>query len=218
MKNFRLIAAVAALSASLSTVAAAQTCLGQPDLTVSKANLGAAARFADNVSTYVGRVGVNSNTAFAGLSAGTISYDNSDVSASTFGGDVGLERHLGTSEKVHVCPVLSLDYQNGPNAGVNKQSVLSAGIGAALGASFPLTSTVSFVPFARAGLLSLRGKTEVLNQSNSETETGGLLGVGASFRFNDIFALTPSVSVPVGFDNSETVFSIGATLGFRRSK
>jgi len=87
-------------------------------------------------------------------------------------------------------------------------------LGAALGASFPLTPTVPFVPFARAGLLSVRSKSDLLDDSN--TETGGLLGLGASFRFNDIFALTPSLSIPVGFDNSDTMFSLSATIGFRR--
>jgi hypothetical protein len=113
-----------------------------------------------------------------------------------------------------VCPVLSLDYQNGPNRGTDKIAALSAGVGAALGASFPLTPTVSFVPFARAGLLSVRSKSDLLDDSN--TETGGFLGLGASFRFNHIFALTPSLSIPVGFDNSDTMFSLSATIGFRR--
>lgn len=215
MKDFRLLAAVAALSASVSSVATAQTCLGQLDLTVTKASLGAVAKFADNVNMYGGRIGVNSNTAFGGLSVGSVSFDGvDDVTATTFGGDVGIERHPFTSKRVHVCPVLSLDYQNGPNSGTDKISALSAGVGAALGASFPLTPTVSFVPFARAGLLSVRSKSDLLDDSN--TETGGLLGLGASFRFNDIFALTPSLSIPVGFDNSDTIFSLSATIGFRR--
>ena len=215
MNKFRLLAAVAALTTSVSTVATAQTCLGQMDLTVTKASLSALAQFSDNVNTYGGRVGVNNKTAFGGLSAGSVSYDGSnDVRATTFGGDVGLEFHPFTEKRVHVCPVLSLDYQNGPNSGAVKNSLLSAGVGAALGASFPMTPTVSFVPFARAGLLSVRFKSDLLNDSN--TETGGLLGFGASFRFNDIFAVTPSLSVPVGFDNSNTIFSLGATLGLRR--
>ncbi len=219
MKNFRLLAAVAALTASVSTIASAQTCLGQPDLTLTKASLSVGTQFEDNVNSYVGRVGVNSNTAFGGLSVGYVSLDNADdVNATTFGGDVGVERHLGTSKRVHVCPVASLTYQNGPNFASAKSSAIAGQIGAALGASFPMTSTVSFVPFARAGLLSVRSTAELAGVSDSETETGGLLGLGASFRFNDIFALTPSLSIPVGFDNSDTVFSLGATIGFRRAK
>ena len=219
MNRIRIVAAVAALSITATSVAAAQTCLGQLDLTVAKASVSAKTDFVDGASSYEGRVGVNSTTAFGGLSAGYVSFDgDNDLNATTFGGDVGVERHIGTSKRVHVCPVASLNYQSGPNFATVKGSALAANVGAALGGSFPLTPTVSFVPFARAGILSVRSKAEALGESNTETETGGLLGLGASFRFNDIFALTPSLAIPVGFDNSDTVFSLGATLGFRRNK
>lgn len=217
MNTIRTLATVAVLTVTASSAAFAQTCVGRPELKVMRASLGAEAQFVDNVSSYSGRIGVNNNTAFGGLSVGYVSLDgDNDVNATSFGGDVGVERHLGVSKRVHVCPILSLNYQNGPNADPIKASALSAGLGASFGAAFPLTPTVSFVPYASAGLLSVRSKVEALGNSESDTETGGLLGIGASFRFNDVFALTPSLSVPVGFDNSDTVFSLGATIGFRR--
>jgi hypothetical protein len=39
-----------------------------------------------------------------------------------------------------------------------------------------------------------------------------------SLLFGGIFAIEPSVSVPVGFDGSDPVFSIGVTVGFKRRK
>jgi hypothetical protein len=217
MNPLRSLTAVAALTLSASSVAVAQTCIGRPDLTVMRGSLGAEAQFADDVTAYEGRVGLNNRQSFGNLSAGYVSLDNADnVNATTFGVDVGVERHLGTSRRVHVCPIVAVAYQNGPNIGADKASGFSGSLSGALGISFPLTPTVSFVPFASAGLLSVRSRYESSGLSMSETETGGLLGVGASFRFNSIFALTPSVAIPVGFDDSDTIFSLGATIGFRR--
>ncbi|MES2521334.1 MAG: hypothetical protein V4617_01460 [Gemmatimonadota bacterium] len=223
MMRFRTIAAVAALSVTASASAAAQTCLGLPDLTVTRASLGAEIQFPKDAKSYSGRLGVNSQTAFGGLSVGYITLDDDldelDVNATTVGGDIGLERHIGTNKRIHVCPVASLAYTSGPNIDALdlKSSTIQGGLGVAFGGSIPMTPTVSFVPFARAGLLVQRTKFEVVGEdSDTESETGGLLGLGASFRFNDIFAITPSVLIPVGFDDSDAVFSLGATIGFRR--
>jgi hypothetical protein len=217
MHRLRLVATVAVLTATASTSAFAQTCVGRPDLAVMRGSLGAEAQFVDGASSYAGRLGINNRTAFGGLSVGYVSLDGADdVSATSFGGDIGVERHLGVSKRVHVCPIVSLTYTNGPNSDPFKSNALSAGLGASFGGSLPLTSTLSLVPYASAGLLTVRSKSEGLGNSSSDTETGGLLALGASFRFNDIVALTPSISVPVGFDNSDTVFSLGATIGFRR--
>ncbi|HYW33447.1 MAG TPA: outer membrane beta-barrel protein [Gemmatimonas sp.] len=225
MIRLRTMAAVAALTMTASATAAAQTCIGLPDLTVTRASLGAEAQFNDGATAYTGRLGLNSRTAFGGISVGYASYSDDeifddDVSATTFGGDIGLERHIGTTKRMHVCPIFSLLYQSGPNFRFDGDEVKGSGIvgslGVALGASFPLTPTLSMVPFGRAGLSSVRSTAESLGVSETETETGGLLGLGASFRFNDIFAITPSVAIPVGFDDADATFSLGVTLGFRR--
>lgn len=218
MSHFRMLAAATALTLTASSTAFAQTCIGRPDLTAMRASIGAEAQFADNVNAYEGRIGINNARSFAGLSVGYVGFDGADdVNATTFGGDVGVERHYGTTRRVHVCPILALDYQNGPNIGDNNASALSGSLTAAFGMSFPMTPTVSFVPFARAGLQSVRSKFEVSNTSVSDTETGGILGLGAGFRFNERFALIPSVAIPLGFDNSDAIFSLGATIGFRRN-
>lgn len=216
MNKFRLLAAVVAMSTTAASVAAAQTCIGRPDLTVMRSSLGATVQLADDVTAYSGRVGVNSNTSFGGLSIGTVSFDGADDNATTFGADLGVERHFGSSQGVHVCPILALSFQNGPDVGNTERSAFGGSLSAAFGASFPMTEEVSFVPFASVGVLSQRFTVERNDDEDSNTETGGQLGVGASFRFNSTFALTPSVVVPIGIDGADTVFSLGATLGFGR--
>jgi hypothetical protein len=222
-KHLGACGAVLGALVAATSAAGAQTCLGLPSTTVAPVNLSIGADFPEGAKGISSRFGFGGTAGFGGVSAGYITSDDDDVSATRIGADGGFAIPIGTYRRASLCPYVSGTYQFGPNIGEGPNRVEVSGItgsaGLALGGSVEVSPTFDVVPFARVGLLLVRTRVESGNVSDSRNETGGTLGGGVSLRFSDVFTLTPSVSIPVGFEgDSDPVFSLGAAIGFRRTR
>ncbi|MES2521335.1 MAG: hypothetical protein V4617_01465 [Gemmatimonadota bacterium] len=219
MNRVRLAVAAVAVSLCASSVAVAQTCLGLPPIAIARMNFGVAGEFTKGIKGASARFGVVGERAFGGASAGFADYNDADVSATMFGGDAGYSIPIKPASSLRLCPVVSVSFQDGPNFDdqpvIIQTSALSGAAGLAIGGAIDISPVLAIVPFASASVLSVRSKISDLDNSTSSTETGGVLRGGLSFRLNSMFVVTPGVSIPVGFDSADPVYSIGVALGFR---
>ena len=218
----RLLNGLAAVGAlAFSSTAVAQTCIGLPRTSMAPVNVSANVGFPDGANTLGARLGFGGQNGFGGVSVGFTDYDNVSNSAFTLGGDVGYSMPVNSRRTTTLCPIVRVDYRNGPNEDPVKNTGLNLLAGAALGGEVDVSDNFSLVPHASVGVLYLRSKTSTdggpSDASVSVSETGGQVGAGISFQFNRIFSITPSVAFPVGFDgDTDPIFSIGMSLGFRR--
>lgn len=203
------------LLAIVRSPAVAQTCMGMASFSSGPVQVSGNAAFASGANrfgaglAYGARGGI-----FAGADVGTTSYDGLDASLD-FGATLGYQMQVG---KAQVCPIANASYDNGPDSdadGVNS-SVKSAGFGLSVGT--PLgTNRMQIVPSAGVGLVYSKAKVEISGLGSGEgSDTYGLAQLGLGLVFNQNIAVRPSVSIPLGLDNSDATF--GVSVGFNFGK
>lgn len=212
---FRFIVALGSVTAV--SVAEGQTCIGLPRNSVAPVNLGARITFPDGANDFNARLGFGGPNGFGGISVGFTDYDALSKNSLNVGGDVGYSVPVNSRRTTTMCPLVQLNYQNGPNTPTVDRNGLGLLAGVALGGEVEAADDFVLVPHVSAGVLYRRVKSTTGTDSESASETGGQIGAGLSFQFNRIFNITPSVTFPVGFEgNTDPVFAIGMSLGFRR--
>jgi hypothetical protein len=213
----RIVAALTTLVTA--SVASAQVCVGRPSLTVAPVHLAVGTGFTDGAKRVDADVGFGNANAFANLGAGLIDYDNVDESATALRARGGLSYKAAGRSTVTVCPLVELSYAMGPNvqsnAGTVKTRQLGVAGGFAVGGVVDVNPGFAVVPNAFAAIVHSQVKTTLRDDSDSVGETGGSVGGGLTLLFNRVFAIVPSIAIPVGFDNSDPTFSIGVVIGFR---
>lgn len=213
-----ITSALAAVTA-LTSAAAAQVCIGRPSLTVAPVHLGVAAGFTDGAKRVDGDLGFGNAAAFGSVGLGLIDYDNTDENATAISARGGLSYKAAGRSTVTVCPMLELDYGLGPNlrssAGTAKITQLSVAGGFAVGGVVDVNPGFAVVPNAFAAIVHSSVRTKLRGETDSNSETGGSIGGGLSLLFNRVFAIVPSLAIPVGFDASDPTFSLGVVIGFR---
>ncbi len=200
----------------------AQVCLGKPSLKAAPTNIGIGAEFTDGAKGISGGVTFGNDKAFGGAGIGYLSYSDFDASSTVFTGAGGLSIPVSEASGVRICPLAQATYGYGPNEesvlGQLKITTLGLLGGVAIGGAVEVSPGFSVIPNARGGVLFQRASVSLNGNSESANETGGLVSGGVSLLFGTNFTLEPSVSVPVGFDSNDPVFSIGVTVGFKRRK
>jgi hypothetical protein len=88
------------------------------------------------------------------------------------------------------------------------------GLGATVGATTALTPTADFVPFASAHYVTVRAKQSVGNSSATFSDDYLALGVGAGFVLNRTVTIQPAVTVPLGLEGGNALFTIAFALNF----
>lgn len=201
----------------------AQTCLGLPAATVASRNLSLEASFPEGQSNFLGRLGgIGKSGAFAGLSVSYLSFDDADASAIGIGVDVGKELSLAPESAVRVCPIASAELLFGPNLDFGggdeiKTNSFLGSAGGAIGGVISASPGLSLVPFASLSLAYFNVRASFEGESESESETGGVLTVGIGLSFSDRVIVRPTVSKPFGFDgDSDAVIGIGISLPIGR--
>ncbi len=199
---------------------AAQGCVGLPSLTTHPLNVAVGAEFTEDAKAFGGRFGFGSSTSFAGISASLAEYDGIDESAPSLGFDGGLAFPVGVSRRASVCPVASIGYEFGPNFetgfGELELGTLSLTGGVAFGGAAYSTPGLQILPFASAQLAYARVKAELAGESDSDSETFGLLDLGLGFLFNGQFAVRPVITIPFGLDEADPLFGLSFVIGFGR--
>lgn len=196
----------------------AQVCVGRPSLTVAPVNLGVTAGFTDGAKRVDGDLGFGNAGAFGSVGVGLIDYDRTDENATAITARGGLSYKAAGRSTVTVCPLVELNYGLGPNvrtsAGTAKVTQLSVSGGFAVGGVVDVNPGFAVVPNAFAAVVHSTVRTKLQGTSDSNSETGGSIGGGLSLLFNRVFAIVPSLSIPIGFDSTDPTFSLGVVIGF----
>jgi hypothetical protein len=199
--------------------ASAQVCLGRPSFKAAPTNVSLSADFTKGVKTISGGLGFGNNKAFGAVGAGYVSYSDFDASAVAFNFAAGLSIPVSNASRVRICPIAQFSYVNGPTEesilGTLKITSLGLLGGVAIGGAVPVSPGFSVIPNARAGVLYRHSSASLGGDLGSKSETGGLLSGGVSLFFGTNFTLEPSVSIPLGFNTSDPIFSIGMTVAFK---
>jgi hypothetical protein len=218
----RLLAVAVFVGALVPSMASAQVCVGRPDLTIAPINAGASVDFTDGGKAYGVNLGFGSEVAFGQIGLGLQKFDDFDESATALGLGGGLIIRPSVSSKMKLCPMVQGTFGFGPNSdsvlGDVKTSFQSILAGVALGGPVDVNPGFKLIPNAFAGVLYQRVKVTLDDEGESVDDTGGAIGGGVSLLFNDTFAIIPSVSIPVGFDSNDPVYTIGFSIGFKRRK
>ena len=224
LPRLRLAAGLLAAAVVLPAAALdAQTCLGLASFDTHPVRIGASVGSQDDLTS----LGLNVNFgqrqgAFGGVGVGLTQFDDEDLDedATTISGSLGYQIPLGTNTRSsrgpQVCPIGAVGYTIGPDVGNVDTRVLSLQGGFALGAPVDLTPAVRLTPFGALSLLHQRLSVTSDDDDGefNDNESGGLLDIGAGLIFNDRFTIRPSVNIPIGFDRSDTGFSLTLGLSF----
>ncbi len=213
LQLFLTVAVITSLSGPL--VAEAQTCIGLPGPesgTVQLAGGFASTKGVSQFTVSAGGVGAN---VFGGASLGSVSYDDLNGTTLLVGAGAGYRLPLGTGGTTELCPVVGGRLGIGPNdiegSGVDA-STRGASVGVSLGHRIAAGNDVAVIPNVVAGFTysSVRFTDGVDDLENSESSA--VFGVGVGFVLGKQFTAQPSVSIPIGRENSDPVFGISFTL------
>jgi hypothetical protein len=210
----RICVLVAAALAITQAEAASQVCLGRPLLASNNfANVGAGTTDHESGRTY----GVEASFGgpiFALASFDYFDFDNSGLSMKALSGGVGYD--LSISEPaLSVCPIAQVRYEFGLDGLTVDLTALEISPGLAVGYLADLSSTVSVGPYAQGALVHARFNAEAPALDETETETYGLMVLGLSGVFNDAFSVGPSVTMPMGTDNGDTLLRLSFAVALR---
>jgi hypothetical protein len=212
-----LSAALAGLVMFGAAELSAQACVGAASFAGGPVRLGAAVSFMDGAKQYGAQVGLGrADGAFGAVEVARADLDDTEVGGMSYVGSIGYQVPVGAARRAQVCPVGSFRYQrvadDDPFLGSFEARARTFTAGLALGAPFPAGATTEFVPFGSVSMANGRATLEFDGVEESASETYGIVDLGAGFIFNRAITLRPSISFPVGLDNSDAIFTVG--LGF----
>lgn len=217
-RTTRAAAALALLSLAAAPLHA-QRCLGFPGFGGQPLRVDGVLTTGGNVTTLGADLAFGqAEGAFGSVGLGVADFDNTDESALLVSGSIGTQMQLGTptrsSSGAQLCPVASLEYQNGPNVANIDITALRLRGGVSLGTSLPMTETLRLAPFGTFSVGFVRSSVDTPAGGDSDSEVGGILDLGAGLVFNNRFTIRPSVNVPIGFDDSDARFGLAVGFNF----
>jgi hypothetical protein len=214
----RILLLSLALPLMLGGKAVAQTCVGMPSFSSGQMQVTAGGQFADGTSSFGGTFGLGQAKGLYGKAAlGTTSYDGLDGSSLDFGVSGGYQVALKNTRGAQLCPVASLSIGSGPNdiAGTGiDMSTRTFAFGAAMGAVMAQSSQMQILPNASFQFANTRLSMDDGTDTQSGSESYGLLTLGTGFVFNSRFSLNPSISLPIGLDGADASFGLMGAMNF----
>jgi hypothetical protein len=217
MKFGLILSAVSGLALCAST-GVAQVCQGDLSFRNSSTHVGAALSLSDNSTSFGGGATFGHRQGlYAGGSVGIASYDGLDGNGISVNGGVGYSMPLQQRSKWQICPggTLSLGFGPSVDVGVGTMHLSSQTIsmGASVGTAVPLSKTVSLLPFGSAAFGYTRVSAKLDGNSDSETDSYLLLGMGAGFQLTPSLVLRPALSLAAGADLiDDTIFGLSVTF------
>jgi hypothetical protein len=214
-KGYLLVAFGSLLTLPVSS-AQGQACIGLASLATRPMNLLVSAEFTDGAKAFTGRFGFGSSIAFGGIRGSIVDYDDIDGTAKVIGADGGLSFITGAQRNISFCPIVGLSYTNYPDIEILGNSYGSSSTdgeaGIALGATLD-AGTMSLIPFGSLRGVYSRFDVDVPN-SDSESDTYGILSAGLSFVLSDAFLIRPIINIPLGLEGSDPSYGVGVSIGF----
>lgn len=202
-----------AMSFCLAGPAFAQTCFGGLEFSDPSLHVGGGLAFTSDSRAFSGGVAKGNDSLFFHGAATLASFSGLDGTTKAIEGQVGTERVMGASKKLHVCPQVSVLKTWGPEPGPDfKYSELLLSFGGNVGFEAAQSGTTRIVPtfgFAFNHLRSSLSTTDdAFGEGGSFGDSFATLQLGVGLLFNDKMALTPTIFIPVGSDDAQTAFSV----------
>jgi hypothetical protein len=198
--------------------ASAQTCLGLPSFAEGpyQASLGLA--FTEGAQTFGGGAAIGSDDIFGGASLAFTNFSETDSNATSFGFEGGATFVLNERERIEACPVGSVIVTGGPDVadvditGIGLRAGGRIGVVAVESGSWEVVPTFGFdIAYDR-----ISGELGAVKTTISR-ETYAIVRAGVGFVLNKRIGLLPTLSVPLGLDDSDPEFSfvVAYTFGQR---
>ena len=199
-----LIAAAVLAATALPTPASAQTCAGRVSYADAPWQARVETGFSSDAKTFGPAVSRGNATFFAGAVADFTGYPNLDETAFSIGVTGGADRALDS--RVHVCPIITLLHQFGPNVDTSTLSsnVLSAG--GRIGIVAADNQTVQVVPTVGVDLQWQKDTIDSGGGTASASRRFAVTRFGVGFVLNKRTAIVPEVI---------EIFGTAATTTFR---
>lgn len=203
----------------LAAPLSAQVCFGGPALgSRSSGNIGGGVGFFDGGKQYSAGITLG-RSLFGSAGFSYADFDDTDLSLKVVSGGVGYELVSSGPTQVSVCPSFSVSHGFGLEIFGIDVTTTTFSPGVSIGTEAEVSSTVTVIPFARAGVLFQRATADAgpLGEE-SDSETDGALVLGISLVFNDTFAVGPTVHIPVAAEGGDTRFGVGFAVAIGGSR
>jgi hypothetical protein len=217
MKFGLFVGAVAGI-ALCANAATAQVCQGDLSFRGRSTHVGGSLAVSDNATSLGGGLSYgHAQGWYGGATAGILSYDNVSGNSAVIGGGLGYSMPLQKRSKWSICPGGTVAMAFGPTIDVGTGSMhLSSqtlSMGASVGTSLPLSKSVSLLPFGSAAMGYTRATAKLNGNSQTQTDSYLLLGMGAGFQLTPSLVLRPALSLAAGADLiDDTVFGLSVTF------
>ena len=223
IRSLDAIAVVAALVIPAGPILS-QTCGGYASFGAGNVRLGGGAAFTDGARAFTGELAGGATRGLYGRGyIMSVDYDDTEDRGTGFGFGGGYGIAINERRTVELCPDVVFERQFSPEFetgfGTAEVNGTSFALGFNLGGVASSSESFDFVPFGSAHFASSKATLEFLGSTQSSTENYLALTAGGGFVFNRTLTLQPSVSFPVGLDESDPVFSVvlSFNLGGNRS-
>jgi hypothetical protein len=217
MKFSQFVGAVFGLVLCASA-ATAQVCQGDLSFRNSKTHVGGSLAVSDNSTSFGGGVAFgHSQGWYGGGSLGMASYDGISGHSLGIGGGLGYQMPMQRRSRWQVCPGATLNLGFGPSVDVGGATAHLAtqalSLGASVGTVVPMSKTVNLLPFGSAAFGYTRATTKLNGNSQSNTDSYLLLGMGAGFQLTPSLVFRPALSLAAGADMiDDTIFGLSVTF------
>jgi hypothetical protein len=213
-------AALAGLVVFGAAELSAQACVGTASFAGGPVRLGGGVSFMDGATQYGAQLGLGRHDgAFGGVEVARADIDDTEVGGMSYLGSVGYQVPVGTARRAQVCPVGSFRFQriaieDDEFLGSFEARARTFTAGLAVGAPFPAGATAEFIPYGSISMANQRATLELDGFEESASETFGIIDLGAGFVLNQRITFRPSISFPVGLENSDATMTLGVGFNF----
>jgi hypothetical protein len=206
---------VLTLTLTLACSAAhAQICVGRAPLNQGTLQAGGGVAFTDGANAFSGFFGGGTDRGFGGVSIGRTNFSDFDSSSTDIMGFFGGGNYF--TPKVHLCALADVGYSAGPEILFVDTHSVGFGGGISIGVVASETETLAVVPTFGGSVRYHRLTAKFDGESESTSETYGVIEAGLGLILNKRVAITPLISIPVGLDENDLVFSLTVSFNFGR--
>ena len=221
MRRSSVFVLLSLLSITAGT-ASGQTCAGTAPFSAGPVRLAAISQFDKDAKMFGGGVALGAtNGLFGGLYAGRTSFDDTDETATNYGGHLGFAVPVDQARKVELCPVATLDRVSATFASGFGDLELTGtryGFGFGVGAIASSSPTFDFLPFMSLAFNHATSEVSLAGTSEKSNEDLGILTLGAGLVLNKLVTIQPNVAIPFGIADDDPVYGVTIAINVGKKK
>lgn len=218
MKQILVAVTIAVIGTFVAGEAHAQTCVGTAPVDGNTPmQFGLGTSFTTGINQFgVGFAG-GTERIVGGVDVGFNRYGSLDGTSVSFGAKLLTQVAADDTRRVVVCPLAQIGYESGPKdvlgTGLDLSGFTTLG-GVAFGFVAYQSPAVNLVPAFEFSVGSLFAKASYFGESESVSDTFGLVSVAVGIVLERNGTIRPSVAFPLGLGDSEATFSIAYVFSF----